>query len=373
MSLIPIIRPRAGRVCDSDEMLSRCAIPIILCLLAGLAVGKPVALEPYNAAGKLTVSLPKGWTVTADLDKGVIAAQQDPKRTDSAAVLMVIQAAVAGTEDKLLDAVVGSLSKDIKVAKRSSLPDGRGRVLVATATIDKVKGRIGAVAIVSDGAAVVCLLAAKEGEFDKLGGTDLVVSIIATMRAPDAAPPTPPSTLPSTPTPAPTPPPPSARGTAVVLASVGLQDLVGEWGDTGGSTIDWVDSSSGEYRGTTASFFGASHTIAANGTFKYLFVGRSSNHTVRETDTGTVGFKDGFIVIKYQGRRADPVRTLRVMGFVTVSDGTTFMALVDAYTTQAQVHWDDPAYVANFCGDVVGGVPTRCVGGETWVRRPQKK
>ena len=330
------------------------ALLILLCLVARLAAA-PVALEPYDAAGKLTVALPKGWVVTADLAKGAIAAQQDPKRVDAASVLLILQTGVTAGEDQLLDAVMASIANDLKVVKRASLPDNRGRLLVSRGTVSGVVVRIGAVAVVADGSAVIGVLAAKEADFEPLGGTQLVLSIISSMRASGA------------------PPPPAPTGTAVALKSVALADLVGEWGETGGSTIDWVDTSTGQYRGSTAAFFGASHAIAADGTFKYLFVGRTANHTVREGDSGTVGFKDGFLVISYKNRKTDAVRTLRVMGYVTVADGTTFMALVNAITTQKEVHWDDPAYVANFCGGVVAGVPTHCVGGETWVRRPRPR
>jgi hypothetical protein len=133
--------------------------PVLICVLAGAASARPVALEPYDGSGRLTVALPKAWKVTADLDKGMIVAQQDPGRSDAAAVILVIQPDPTATEDQLLDVIAGSVSKDLKVRKREALPGGHGRVMIADGTADSVKIRIGAVAIVTSGASLVCLLA----------------------------------------------------------------------------------------------------------------------------------------------------------------------------------------------------------------------
>jgi hypothetical protein len=197
-------------------------------------------LAPYDA-GKLTVSLPKGWTVTADLDKGVIAAQQDPAHKDAAAVLLMIQPSTTSTEDQLLDLVASSMSKDLKVAKREALSGG-GRVMIADGTIESLKVRLGVIAIASGGSALVCVLVAKPAAFDQLGGIGLVTSILTSVKTAGApAAQTAPATTPN--------------GKLIVPPldhKLALSELAGEWRHDEGVLQDYVDRVTGRPAGFDA-------------------------------------------------------------------------------------------------------------------------
>jgi hypothetical protein len=209
---------------------------LVLACLLRTATASP-ALVPYDS-GKLTVSLPKGWKVTSDPDHGLIAAQEDPARNDSAAVLLLVQPATTSTEDQLLDLVASSISKDLVVAKREARVRG-GHVMVADGTASGIKVRVGVFAIAGGGSALVCLLAAKPDEFDKLGGLELVTTMmgsIVTAKV-EAAPATTPN------------------GKLIVpplTHAMPLSDLAGEWKHDDGITTTYVDRQTGSYAGFDA-------------------------------------------------------------------------------------------------------------------------
>ena len=263
--------------------------PIILCMLVGLAAAKPVPLEPYDASGKLTVLLPTGWKVTADLDKGVVSAQQDPDRNDAAVLLVIIQPTATATEDQLLDAIAGSVSKDLKVARRDTLPGGRGRLLIADGTIDKIQARIGAIAVVANGSSVITLLASRTTEFDKLGGIELVTTVLTSMKAtaaPPSAPPAPPQGIQA--------PAVDANGRLVVPPlgrKVALAELAGEWRQDDSSIASYVTSSTGAYGGFDSIAITANWTLDAKGNAFSSSVattaGRGGAHQVVEKKYGT--------------------------------------------------------------------------------------
>ena len=94
------------------------AVFLLAALIAVAASASPVALAPYERR-PLTVSLPKGWTITAHVDQGSIAAQQDPGRKDAAIVLLLLPTSTTATEDQLLDAIAGNVSKDLRVKSRA--------------------------------------------------------------------------------------------------------------------------------------------------------------------------------------------------------------------------------------------------------------
>jgi hypothetical protein len=237
------------------------SIAIVVCAWAGIASAS-APLAPYDA-GKLTVSLPKGWKVTADLDKGVIAAQQDPAHKDAAAVLLVIQPSTTSTEDQLLDLVASSISKDLKVAKREALAGGQA--MIADGTMESVKVRLGVIAIASGGSALVCVLAAKPGEFDNLGGIALVTSILTSVKTASSPPPSQP------PAPATTP-----NGKLIVPAldhKLALSELDGEWRHDDGVLQDYVDRVTGRPAGFDALRYNDKWTFDGKGGVRSEFFG----------------------------------------------------------------------------------------------------
>jgi hypothetical protein len=225
-------------------------IAVLVCAAGAIASASPTALAPFTA-GKLTVSLPKGWKVTADLDKGVIAAQQDPAHKDAAAALVVIQPSTTSTEDQLLDLVASSISKDLKVAKREARTGG-GHVMIADGTTDGIKVRLGVIAIASGGSAIVCVVVAKPGEFDKLGGIELVSGILTSIKTSATAQ----TSAPTQTAPAQTAPAPATVNGKLVVPplthKLSISELGGEWRHDDGIIQNYVDRVTGTYAGFDA-------------------------------------------------------------------------------------------------------------------------
>lgn len=161
-------------------------VVVLMCVVVASAAAKPLALEPHDL-GALKVQTPKGWAFTGNGAKGTAVAQQDPKRKDAAQLLVLVVSANAPTEDQLLDTIAGQAAQSLKVVKRGAA-GAAGKLLVADGVVDSIQVRLGAVAIVANGGAVVGVLVAKVGEFDGLGGTDLVISVMASLKATASAP-----------------------------------------------------------------------------------------------------------------------------------------------------------------------------------------
>ena len=142
--------------------------------------------------------------------------------------------------------------------------------------------------------------------------------------------------------------------------SIAVADLVGKWDLGAGSVQRYIDSVTGDYAGTTVSFFGESYSIRGDGTFDYLFVGRSSNRTVRETDSGSVTLSDGYVTLNFKGRAT---RKFQFIAFMTEANGAAILSLVQVHDS---FQGYDAAGMKLECGHGDGFI--RCVGGEQWAR-----
>src|SRR5262249_4009553 len=183
-------RTNPGRLRRGGPPTVMRTLTTFLVFLAGTAAAGIVPLSPYDGP-RFTVSMPRSWTVTSDAERGVIVAEQDPRREDAAMVLLIVRAADGATaEDQGLDGILRRLPSGLEIRRREAL-DGGGHALVADGDAGGVRVRLGAVAILGDGTKVVSLLAAKPGEFDRLGGIDLVIAILSSIQ-PLEAPPGPP-------------------------------------------------------------------------------------------------------------------------------------------------------------------------------------
>ena len=299
---------QTSRACSYPFMMR---IFLVMCLVARTATAGPPALEPHDF-GAITVQTPKGWAFTADATKGTAVAQQDPKRKDAAQLVVVVSASSA-TADQLLDAIAGQAAQGLKVIQRGAAPGGTGKLLVADGITDHIKVRLGAVAIAGTSGAVVGILIAKVGEFDGLGGTDLVISVMASLKA-SASPP-----------PAETPAPRSA-GDAVMQPqydhygslivpppgrAIGIADLAGAWQRHDGVTQSYYSASTGDYAGSTAVAIDEGWIIDGKGGFQEKFKGAvvSRGGGVRSIDaknTGTVTIdRDGTMIIARTGQQAE--------------------------------------------------------------------
>jgi hypothetical protein len=158
------------------------AVVIAWCAIAG--AGTPT-MTTYDAKA-FTVSVPKSWTVVADASKGMVVAQQDPKRKDAAQLLVMVSANTSATADQVLDQMLQAIA-NAKVIKRDPLPGGAGKLLVADGTVDGVKARLGAIAVANGSGVVVGMLISKATDFDGLGGTATVASVLGSIKAASAS------------------------------------------------------------------------------------------------------------------------------------------------------------------------------------------
>jgi hypothetical protein len=86
--------------------------------------------------------------------------------------------------------------------------------------------------------------------------------------------------------------------------SITLADLAGKWQIGGANVTSYFSSSSGNYSSSDTTFFGEWYTIRPNGSFDSSFQGRTGNHTVRESDTGTVILSGGTVTFKFDHKAA---------------------------------------------------------------------
>jgi hypothetical protein len=148
--------------------------------------------------------------------------------------------------------------------------------------------------------------------------------------------------------------------TGYLKPTITIADLTGTWDSGAGSVQTYIDTYTGNYVGTNTSFFGEKYVIHPDGTFEYLFVGRSGNRTVRETDGGTVSLSGGYVLLKFKGRDA---RKYQLIAFNTQPSGATILSLVGVHD---KFQGYDPAGLKLECGHSQGFIS--CVGGEQWAR-----
>ncbi|MGH7782483.1 MAG: hypothetical protein ACREO5_01370 [Candidatus Binatia bacterium] len=143
--------------------------------------------------------------------------------------------------------------------------------------------------------------------------------------------------------------------------TITLADLAGKWEIGGASVTSYFSSSSGNYSSTDTSFFGEWYTIHADGTFNSSFQGRTSNHTVRESDTGMVVLSGGTVTFKYDHKAA-----MRYQ-FVAYMDEPKGAAILTMIHIGDSSPFDAEGLRAN-CGHAHGYVT--CLTGEEFMRRP---
>ena len=143
--------------------------------------------------------------------------------------------------------------------------------------------------------------------------------------------------------------------------TITMADLVGKWELGGASVTSYFNSNSGNYSSTDTSFFGQWYTIRANGTYDSHFQGRSSNQTIRESDTGTITLDGGFIIIK---STKSPALKNQFVAFMVQPDGAAILSLL--YIGDGAPYNADQ--LRGNCNHTQGYIS--CMGGAEWVRRP---
>lgn len=150
----------------------------------------------------------------------------------------------------------------------------------------------------------------------------------------------------------------------LLKTSIAVTDLAGTWNFGAGSVQTFIDSSSGDYAGTSTTFYGEQYSIRSDGTFTYKFVGRASNATVRETDAGRVELAGGFVNFRFKNRAA---RRFQLIAFMTEPSGAAILSLSGVKQDGLGMNTAD---IAQLCSHSKGYM--MCVGGEEWARLPAK-
>ena len=261
--------------------------------LTTLSLAAAIPLEPYAAAG-YTVGMPRSWAVVEDAPNGLLVARQNAGREDSATVLFLFKPGSANrTEDQLLDSVSSQFAKSLVVHEREALPGG-GHRMVADGVSGAMRVRVGVIALVVKGTAVVSLLTARPAEFDALGGMEVVNSVLASLKVRGA---------PASPAPtAPLQPAPGASGKLDVpppARPLTIADLAGEWSNDDSVVTNYV-SYRGDYAGYQSIAIRDKWVFDGRGgvtsDFSATTAGQGGVRQVNENKTGVVTLTGGTIL-----------------------------------------------------------------------------
>jgi hypothetical protein len=83
-----------------------------------------------------------------------------------------------------------------------------------------------------------------------------------------------------------------------IRTNLTLADLAGDWKAGAASSLDFYSSSTGQYTGTSNSFYGAGYHIAPNGAFTYKMSGVIANRSASEDDSGVIELGGEFVTFK---------------------------------------------------------------------------
>ena len=131
------------------------------------------------------------------------------------------------------------------------------------------------------------------------------------------------STLLVKPTPGATPPPNSAP--AGKPSSLSAGDAVGHWYVSDQSTVSYVDSNTGNYAGSSATFYGVGYDLAANGTYTRHFRGMANGHIVDEKGSGKWELTPDRFVLN----NGNNTTRYQLLGFQKSADGAMQIDLLD--------------------------------------------
>jgi hypothetical protein len=112
-----------------------------------------------------------------------------------------------------------------------------------------------------------------------------------------------------------------------IKSSVTLADLVGSWRSGADSSINYVDSATGAYAGSSIAAHGQGYRIAADGSYTYQFAGISNRNIVREQGSGRLEVVQDAIVFR---DKTGSVRRYRAVSYQHALNGSTVLTLLDA-------------------------------------------
>ena len=108
--------------------------------------------------------------------------------------------------------------------------------------------------------------------------------------------------------------------------SITLADLVGEWHSGGDSSVNYVDSATGAYAGSSTVAHGVGYAIAANGAYTYRLAGVTGGRIVRDQGAGTVEVTKDFIV--FRNRTKNNVSRYHFVSYQTAVNGSQVLTLL---------------------------------------------
>jgi hypothetical protein len=111
---------------------------------------------------------------------------------------------------------------------------------------------------------------------------------------------------------------------APVKTSITMADLVGDWTSGMANSITYYNSSTGQYRSTSNSFYGARYRISPNGAFAYKMTGEMNNRFTSDDDSGMVELSGEFITFKGQSH----VVRYRFLNLQTALNGDAVLTLL---------------------------------------------
>ncbi|PYT65160.1 MAG: hypothetical protein DMG39_30030 [Acidobacteria bacterium] len=108
--------------------------------------------------------------------------------------------------------------------------------------------------------------------------------------------------------------------------NVTLADLVGQWHSGGDSSLNYVDSATGSYAGSSIVAHGEGYNIASDGSYTFRFAGISNRQIVRDRGSGTVEVTKEFIVFREKG--TNRVTRYRTVSYQPAINGSTVLTLL---------------------------------------------
>jgi len=109
-----------------------------------------------------------------------------------------------------------------------------------------------------------------------------------------------------------------------IKTNVTVADMVGHWTSGAGTSMNFYSRYTGQYQGSSLSFYGAGYTIAADGSFTYKMSGMVNNSITHDDDSGVVQFEKEFVIFK---GRSHVVR-YRFLNIQKAIDGSTVMTFL---------------------------------------------
>lgn len=136
---------------------------------------------------------------------------------------------------------------------------------------------------------------------------------------------------------------------APIQSTVSTADLVGNWKYGDASVVSYVNSATGNYSGTSATFTGEFYTITADGHYTYNFQGMTGGHIVREKSAGVVEFSGEFIV--FHEKPSNKLLRYRFIAYEHGLGGATLLTLLpESYPVNST---NIAMYAARFARDPV--------------------